>query len=271
VINTVTLKIVKDLHTLVVHGDDIYTCSTETDQIIKISLDRKFNLSSESVFWSLNDIMPVTRNDQYHLNSLGVFNGEWHCTAFGNRDSDMGWKNATSGFLFNISKQAFLLEDLYHPHTYYVHGSDQYICESSRGNLYHNNKKIALTGYLRGLLATENALWVGVSGKRRVSKSTQSINEIDDNRSEFYASIIKLRLPGYKIIKKYSLLNHITEIYDIIEISDFEPKKEYWELGDLSFKVQYMEDEILKLRATINKDQIGPGFRKLYNFYKKIF
>lgn len=214
------LKKVKDAHSLVVRGNNIYIASTGNDSIIEFIPET----DEERIFWREG----LSEEDTIHVNSMVWSDDHMIISAFGKKSGDQ-WITARQGFLMDIHTGTKIRDSLFHPHTLLKSKKDIFFCESANRKVHSMNGNEVLNirnGYVRGLLITEDEIAVGISYARRRSKSTGRPNQMDDElmRSFQAGCGIKIykkygsKINEAKFIKFIDLYPYSNEIYDVIQI-----------------------------------------------------
>jgi len=220
------LREVIDPHSLAVSGNFIYIVSTGNDQVLKYKFDRsKKRLFFQKIFWWPEDSDKIS--DTHHLNSISVFKDHIYISAFGPKKSEK-WDSANGGYVFNITENKKEIENIYQPHSMFIKNNifskkNIYYCESSTKSIRKNNRTIIRLkkgGYTRGLYLEDKFLFLGTSGGRKKSKSTNLENNFaDPGFSEEDCRLLvykKNMFNKFTLTKSFDFLPNHKEIYDII-------------------------------------------------------
>ena len=180
-VNHYMFQLVKDVHSFLLSKDEtiLYVVSTGTDEVIEITLDAS-EIKNEKVLWRPEP--DGERTDLHHLNSICDWNGDMIVSGFGKKEIADDWNSAKNGFIYNITRNKFLIQDLQQPHSLLVINDRLAYCESKekRVRFLEDNRVIEVGGYSRGLCKLENSLYIGTSARRQKSKSTGKINKITE-------------------------------------------------------------------------------------------
>lgn len=178
---------VADPHGLLKDGDRLLVASTGINEVFELGLAGDEVAYCKPV-WSFPGV--GTDADHVHLNGLSIGPDGVIASAFGPRDETGGWK-AGQGVVQNITSGEVVATGLFHPHTPVVYGDSVYVCESLAGacHVYRQDEEgrwsrtgsAAVGGYPRGLNIVGDTIFVGISGRRSLSRSRQRRNEdVDD-------------------------------------------------------------------------------------------
>lgn len=163
-----------DGHSILTHEGRVLLLSTGTNELIQVIADH--SECTESVFWRLGD----EARDCEHINSAAAWNGRLYVSMLGKEENGGGRFWQQNGCIMDVASSSVVWNGLFHPHSLMEHTGDLYCLESRRGNLWrfkmtdgHWQGEIVtqLVGYLRGLAAEGQYLYVGSSALRRKSKS----------------------------------------------------------------------------------------------------
>lgn len=209
----------KEAHSIVVDGNDVYIVSTGTDSVFKYIFDRiQKKITCTGLFWKPAD--SEGNADTQHINSIFLYHNELYVSGFGPKSGER-WSSARNGYVYNITQQKFAVTSIYHPHSVNVIGNRIYYCESATRSVKENERTIIQLdeGYVRGLSVHDDLLVLGTSSGRKNSKSTGVVNNpADPGEMEESCKIIVFKKNGdiFEKIDEYDLLPDYTEIYDII-------------------------------------------------------
>ncbi|MBP9798302.1 DUF4915 domain-containing protein [Candidatus Woesebacteria bacterium] len=229
------LTAVEDVHSLAIRDSFLYLVSTGTDTVYKISLKNGLlDTASLQRVWSPKYSKGTT--DTHHIN--GICNGSEGLiiSAFGKK-SGRDKSTATQGYVYNLSKQEFAVNNISHPHSIIESNGELVYAESASQTIYSSKRgSLKFTvGYIRGLCMTENDyLVIGRSSGRRVSRSSGRVNNIMDKGRLLQScsiTIFKL-MDDKKFNDLYSFLSNLQkeqffnyrfndyfrEIYDVISL-----------------------------------------------------
>ncbi len=205
-----------DGHSILVNGGRLYIASTGNDAIISYRLGQA-GMNDPDIFWRVAG----SRADTHHINGLALWHGDMVMSAFGPK-SGQTWSTASNGYLFNLTQNTCLAENLYQPHSVKAWGGELYYCESVRGSITCLGKATWETGgYTRGLeFIAGDTVAVGCSKARKVSKATGLINNpADPGQSSGECEINFFRLStsaGIIRLTGKSLNEYAPEFYDVL-------------------------------------------------------
>lgn len=217
-----SLENVKDPHSMVVNGENLYIVSAGTDQVLQYRFDReKLRIVFVKVIWSPKDSNMVT--DTHHINSVFQYKNDIFISAFGLKESEQ-WSSAKKGYIYNITEKKKEMEPIYHPHSLYILNGNFYYCESSTRSVRKNNTAIIRlkSGYTRGLCVHNDYIFVGTSSGRKKSKSTGvTLNPADSGILEEDCRVLLYKknfFGRYCLKNEFNLFPDHTEIYDIMVV-----------------------------------------------------
>ncbi|MDX9913048.1 MAG: DUF4915 domain-containing protein [Candidatus Moranbacteria bacterium] len=213
-----------DPHSLFIEGDELFIVSTGNNEILKYKISKdRLGIDFAEVFWKHYAVNNEI-GDIYHINSIFKEKKSIYITAFGLKDGDR-WSSAKNGHIFNITENKKEINNIYHPHSLFIKDGKKYYCESASQAIKEGNNVIVKlkSGYVRGLSLDKKYLIFGVSGGRKISKSTGILNEVaETGLMEANCKILvfkkKLFFGGYKTMKEFNFFPNHTEIYDILII-----------------------------------------------------
>lgn len=152
-----------DLHDLLYIEAHYYAVSTETNEVIKI--DENMRTVKR---WRLEGEV-----DSSHINSVQIFQGRLIASAFGFFKTHREYKGRTeeNGIVFDVETQEVLIGGLTQPHSLTVEGDNLFLCNSDKSEVREYKgfdlvRTYTLSGYVRGLVVTEDRLYVGESCSR---------------------------------------------------------------------------------------------------------
>lgn len=204
---------VHDVHSLLADNEKLYIVSTGTDEVISYEIlgDRVIN---PQVAWKASS----TGKDTNHINSIINFDGDLLISAFGPKSGDLN-SSARNGFIYNISKDIRIKENIFHPHTLSAKNDEIYFCESSLMYFcsYHE-QLLSLDGYSRGIAwLNDDVVCIGTSIGRTVSRSTgQILNPSDPGERFGSCALTFFDISKKEVISTVDLSLFGPEIYDIL-------------------------------------------------------
>ncbi|MGC2458710.1 MAG: DUF4915 domain-containing protein [Gallionellaceae bacterium] len=221
-----------DGHSILINQGRLYIASTGNDAVISYRLGPT-GIDDSDVFWRVAG----SRADTHHINGLALWHGDIVLSAFGPK-SGQTWSTASNGYLFNLTQNTRLADNLYQPHSIKEWGGNLYYCESVRGNIACLGKaEWEIGGYTRGLdFIAGDTVAVGSSKARKISKSTGLINNpADPGQSSGECEINFFRLStsgGITRLAGISLSNYAPEFYDVLCLDDVQSTPVTFEEGE---------------------------------------
>jgi len=203
----------RDLHSLVPWEGGLAAVSTGTDELLWYGYDNN-QLSSRTVLWAAGP----SRSDTVHLNGLATHHGRLVCSAFGPRFRDFDvWSESQDGFVYDVTRERFVLRGLARPHTITFIGDELFICESSRRNFRSAQRSIVnLDGYTRGVSPLDDGRVVVATSQSRVrSRSTgRQLDPPPNGQDDGSCALHVIDFDG--VLQKTIPLGHYgREIYDV--------------------------------------------------------
>ena len=214
-----TLNTVRDAHGLLVRDNDVLIVSTGNDSVVSFDPD-----GGELLYWQANQ----KDKDSLHLNSLVTYRGRVLLTGFG-RKSGKFWRTASNGFVKDLSDNSDLAGPIFHPHTALNLGGDVYYLESFRSRVFSlgGGRLDVDRGYLRGMAAAGDHLFMGCSTGRVYSRSTGSkVDESDAPDLSRAACEVLIfdwapgNLASCRLAGTICFDRHGREIFDILPLAD---------------------------------------------------
>jgi hypothetical protein len=221
-LSTLALHACRDPHSLVWHEDFVYVVSTGTNEIYRITLVND-ELGGEELFWTYPGASPD--RDQVHLNGLTI-DGEGRLIAscFGERTAEGRW--GAAGRIFYLDNNHTLHDGLNQPHSPVVAGDTLAFAESKTGRVYLHERSAAdgwalrqavtVGGYPRGIAFRGDALFVGISADRKVSRSQKV--QLDTGNEPNPSALIRLEYQTGKVESIPGVSLYGNEIYDIVPL-----------------------------------------------------
>jgi hypothetical protein len=204
---------VKDGHSILAVGDNLYVVSTGTDEVLRYTLAGN-EVRDPEVFWRASN----SGADTHHVNSIMEINAEIFVSAFGPKEGVL-WSSAVNGYIHNITSDTRVKEGIYHPHSLSKMNGMLYYCDSSRKALCSLEKnQFKVDGYARGIAwLSDESVCVGSSIGRRISKSTGLIaNPADPGEVAGRSKISIGNINDQRVIAEFDLSRFGPEIYDIL-------------------------------------------------------
>jgi hypothetical protein len=218
---------VLDAHSLEPVGSSLYAVSTGSNALVRVDLRADGEgVAGAQVVWAHED-RRVDR-DLVHLNSVTHAGDDIIVTCFGEKQDD-SWSATRNGRCMNLTRGTIVSTGIPHPHSACVIADRLYVCGSADGTLRRSERgrfdrlaEIAvLGGYLRGLAAHGDHLYVGRSAARQVSKSTGKANRSGREGAPGCALLILDQ--DMRLVREISLAAFGEEIYEIRSIEGVTP------------------------------------------------
>lgn len=208
-------KNIKDPHSILRYKSKLYVVSTGTNTIEEFDRD----LNYLKTFWQHPNTSKQA--DVVHVNSVFVYKGDICISCFGRKRDEL-WSSADSGYVMNTKNNNKIITNINHPHSAKSSENTIYYCESSLGKVFKNKREVysSSRSYLRGLAIRGSEIVIGVSGSRKISKSTQKL--LNANESGRFISKTGIIIFNRKDKKqKYFDLTFVEkEIYDLLVLND---------------------------------------------------
>lgn len=212
---------VVDAHSICAVDGELYVVSTGTDEVVRLGL-RGAEVVAEETFWRPEPAGPHV--DLHHLNAIYRWRGELLVSAFGKKSGSQ-WSSATDGFIVNLCTGERLASGIYHPHSLLDLDDSLAYCESSTmtTRVLDAERSQRLPGYTRGLCRVGDALLVGTSKGRRVSKSTRALtNRGDPGVLEGRCTVARLSAASFEVQQVVDLEPFGWEVYDLAPVDQVE-------------------------------------------------
>lgn len=202
----------EDAHSLIPFEDGFLITDTAHDSVNQVTI--LGNNLKEKTFWCIG----TCQSDTLHINSITSLNGQIYVSMFGEKP-EHGWKHAESGAIIRTSDNVTIHSGLKHPHTL-IANKKMYYLESISGTLFEYDgvnhvPVLRVEGYARGLCMNEDYYFIGVSARRRKSRSTgitnQDVTTNDEISNSWIYRIDKKTLNVEK--KRLTLFGH--EVFEI--------------------------------------------------------
>ncbi len=210
---------VNDPHSILFLENYVYIVSTGTDQVIRYKFGKNFNLINAEVIWCASH----QKSDTHHINSIVEFNGDIIVSAFGPRNGKK-WTSAMNGYIYNISKEKIVKENIYHPHTISIMDDDIYYCESRKSEFCSVNRGVIykLNDYVRGVAWLKNDLVCIASSYRGKNNIFRRLITRITRKDFIYgrSNLFLLDTHSNQIISRVDLSFIGPEIYDLVNAAD---------------------------------------------------
>ena len=176
--SSIPLSVASDAHSMLAYRGGNLVVSTGTNQIIRVTFDEESATAWEQPFWSLGE----DRCDRDHLNGIAEWQDRIVISMLGPVESDDGMTTRKAGRVLDIETQETISANL-HPHTVKSFDGVLYWVESRLGLVWRRSidgtaeALFRLEGYLRGLAADGNRLYIAASAQRLRSRSTGALTD----------------------------------------------------------------------------------------------
>ena len=210
-----------DLHDIAFSGDSVVGIATRLSCIARLD-DR----ASLTPLWQPPFVSDITPDDRCHLNGLALdAAGEpAFVTALGATDSPEGWRpgRATGGVLLSVRENALVLGGLCMPHSpRLIHGR-LYVLNSGAGEVLvvdpgRSTAEVLarLPGYVRGLAALGDVLFVGLSRLRDRHGTGAEPLPVEAGGGELQCGVVALDRHSGRVLGGLGLLSGAEEVSDI--------------------------------------------------------
>jgi uncharacterized protein (TIGR03032 family) len=210
-----------DLHDIAFSGDAVLGIATRLSCIARLD-DR----ASLTPIWQPPFVSDITPDDRCHLNGLALDSSgkPAFVTALGTTDTPEGWRpgRTTGGVLLSVQDNAVVLGGLSMPHSpQLIHGS-LYVLNSGTGEVLlvdpargTANVLARLPGYLRGLAAWGDVLFVGLSRLRDRHGTGAGPLPVEADGGELQCGVVALDRHSGRVLGGVSLLSGAEEVSDI--------------------------------------------------------
>jgi hypothetical protein len=205
------LEGLKGVHTIISWQRSIYLSVTNQDRIVKLDPALK-----QQDVWSNQ-----TLQDDIHLNSLCVHDGQLHASAFGHKAGQL-WSSARQGYVFNVATGEQVINNIWHPHSSFSHAGKVYCCDSSNQQIISAGHTLLkdLPGYSRGLFINDEIIICGSSLGRLVSHSTGvRISNKSDQGTLGGQCGLTVHFRNSKQQRFVDLSDMATEVFEVLPLS----------------------------------------------------
>jgi ubiquinone/menaquinone biosynthesis C-methylase UbiE len=232
------LSELSDPHSMIIDENRfLYIVSTGNDKVLKYFFDKKNNkVKLVEKIW--NPKNSDGSRDTHHLNAIFKEGKKIYISAFGLREIEGKSNSAKNGYILELNNNKKIYKDIYHPHSIFINKDKFYYCESAKQAIMENDKILFPfeEGYIRGLTIESEKLFVGVSNRRKVSKSTGLLN-VDSNIEKINESckLVIFNLREKNKMKEIDFFPLHQEIYDILVVSEKKSSNEKKLKEDFTF------------------------------------
>ncbi len=221
---------VKDGHSILAHKNCLYIASSGTDEILCYDIAGN-QIQNPRVIWQASD----EKRDTHHVNSIAQINGELIVSAFGPKEGKL-WSTAKRGYIYNLTRDEMIKEDIYHPHSLSVRGGKIYYTESQANTLcsVDEGALIDLNGYTRGVAwLSDDLVCIASSIGRKISRSTKLVaNPGDPGEPAGECGLFIGSIRERRIIAHIDMSHFGPEIYDALVLEN--PSLNLLQLANLS-------------------------------------
>lgn len=202
-----------DPHSLASDEEGLYVAATGKDSIYRATFDGgRWNLKH---YWTLPG--SDGKKDRNHINGLTLYKERLLTSGFEKKGSG-GWESANRGFVYDVTAEGYLMRGINHPHSVIATDEELITCESKESRLVFDSGETERfdLGYLRGLFTDKHYYYVGISKKRRFSKSGDG--EKARRIYEGECAIFRLHKKSGKIGQVVDFSKQRNEIYDLLPL-----------------------------------------------------
>jgi hypothetical protein len=210
---------VVDVHSLLALDDNtLLVASTGTDELYIVELHKFTEIRRERLYWRVPGSM-IERGDQCHVNSAAITeHGLAVSYCFSKRGVPMLSPTDAGGIML-IEDGSILRDGLLGPHTVVQSDSELFFCHQTGLVSSLNGKSAETGGYSRGLCIVEGQLFVGGSGQRWRSRSTNRALPVDEEEfASTGASVTVLDADSFEKRARFDLRPFGREIYDLLPV-----------------------------------------------------
>lgn len=202
------------VHSVCSRNEDLYFVASRRDSVYRARLDERSGKWAVSLYWTLPGSSGET--DENHLNAVECVDGDLYVSGFGRKETDQ-WPSATHGFVLNIDRSEYVMEEIYHPHSLLEDRKTLWTCSSAKNRLLSSNgdEYAFPPGYIRGLAIGEDFMYVGSSKRRKFSESTGVMNRREPRDFEGTCCVYRLARGANEpeVLVDFSNVRH--EIYEL--------------------------------------------------------
>lgn len=253
------LKETADAHHLIPHKNGFLITDTQRNRVLFAHIEGEQLLEKE--YWRGHP----SDEDALHINGIARYEGDIYVSNFGPKPEG-GWSSAQEGSILNVDKNEALWSGLKHPHSPTSALGALWWLESKTGVLFkHADGKtepfLQLEGYVRGLAFDDKNAYIGVSARRRISRSTGAVIPTDDATSaSANCGVYRVNLAD-KTFEYRPLTLWGSEIYDVEPLAKPFPMTGKAKLGALQYRFAAME-HISNLQTELLETQYALGDAK---------
>ncbi|RIK09019.1 MAG: hypothetical protein DCC49_07775 [Acidobacteria bacterium] len=199
-------------------NDEIYEYVVVSDEVVE-----------ERLFWRLPGTHPGF-GDQWHVNSIAPlgdgFAVSYMAHALPSND------DYQSGGIFSLADGELLATGLKCPHSLMNFDGRLYVAHNPGMISEVGGESGEVGGFARGLCRTGSSLFVGASGHRWQSRSTQRayIDQYEDFVAQG-AKVVQVSLEGFDVILEFDLRGLGIEVFEVTPVC-IDPRSEYLMPGD---------------------------------------
>lgn len=208
--------------------DKIFFVSAVYNSILTNSKHKSFEIYWTPKWITRTHDNKLSKEDRCHLNGLALVNGvPKYATAACARDYYYAWKDHHGeGVVIDIETNEIVCDNLYAPHSPYVHKNRLYIGESGTGYFGYvdlEQKKFVrgkfLPGFIRGITFINDFAIITISKDRHdvCFKDIPLGKTLEENKQSSFCGICIVELSSFDIID-YLEFSGVDEIYDIVAV-----------------------------------------------------
>ncbi|WP_296623726.1 DUF4915 domain-containing protein [Marivirga sp.] len=249
------LREANDVHDIQIINDKIHVVSTGINSVQVYDFLGNF----------VEEINPGGKGDAWHINCIESYQDDLYFTAFGAFNTHREWNNNSlkNGFIFSLKGMTPIIKGLSGPHHPRLIDKNWWVCDSHKQcvNVYDfaTNSLLAiinLGGFTRGMLETDDSVWVGVNADRK-------------KKDRLNGQIVALDKSNFSVIEQIEI--PLPEIYDVIKIPEefyeaLREKRESFNLAsesdhatisvNFANQITLMEKQLIELRGKLKKKSI---------------
>jgi hypothetical protein len=257
---TYDLGRLREAHSLTPFNGGLLIAETGRNRLVWVETPCPGQAPRVEEYWRHND----QNSDVVHLNAVAVHAGEVYVSLFGERPEE-GWRLSRKGQIVNVTRNQVVYDDLAQPHSLLARGGDLLWLESATGQVHRvapsgaHDVLARLDGFVRGLAATDDSLYVAASMARRRSRSMGTANAPATKAADKHSWLYRLDRAG--TLQESRKLSSIgAEIYDVLVVPSVNQLAVDGVIDPVVQRIWQCEDEFTRLGdrlrlALFQKDQ----------------
>lgn len=210
------LHLANDAHSLVEHEDGVLIAATGRNAVVFVGPLDGSAPPREREVWR----MDTRDEDTVHLNGVAVLDGHIFVSAFGPKPMD-GWGDSGCGMVKDLTTGKAIASNLRHPHSLMAADGALLWLESRLGRLWRWTPTegarviVEVPGYVRGLAVGPDRYFIGVSGRRRTSRSLGTDYHTENSDRDAYRPSVFAVDRRSLVSTRIDLAGFGPEIFDI--------------------------------------------------------